>query len=139
MAKITRAKLTQKVHAILQTVMRAPFTKEENERFERIQKHSDTHPHWSTEITDWPANRWDSISSAPMHGKIIPIRIRVRHVHKQYNRQGKLVDVESFSVHDKAHYAYDLSGEYQPPFRGWYTEDREPIVGDVVDWQPQHA
>jgi hypothetical protein len=43
----------------------------------------------------------------------------------------------------RAHYAEDLSGEDQPPFRGWFEEmgshGFSEVSGDPIGWKPEPA
>ena len=115
-------KMTAKQWKLLHSVARAPFSKEEEARFPLIRHHSVEKPHWSSEILDWPSDRWDPMSTAPITGRIIDMNVR--------DSKGKI-------THD-VHYAEDMSGEFQPAFRGYFNSKLFEVV-DVCEWQPTFA
>lgn len=50
-----------------------------------------------------------------------------------------MVKLKSGTVHEDAHWASDRTGEYQPPFEGWFVPDGKgfkEVVG-VVAWRPR--
>ena len=66
---------------------------------------------------------WKPMSSAPTEG------FPIQHV------RGKLRDG---SVVEDMHYAYDHSGEYQPPFEGWFKRvGNTHIKVKPVAWMPK--
>lgn len=50
-----------------------------------------------------PVREWKPISTAPKNATVIEVRM------------------QDGTVHTEAHWAQDLSGEDQPPFRGWFV------------------
>jgi hypothetical protein len=91
------------------------------------QTHSERHPHWSLAVTDWPADRWDALESAPQRGyPILSVRGRTA--------DGKVIP--------DMHRAFG-GGEEQPPFDGWFAPYPPPTSGfhqvSPVEWQPLHA
>lgn len=75
-----------------------------------------------TEIKPEPAP-WRPMQDAPKDGPIVWIRAQLE--------DGTEVDV---------HWAQDLSGEEQPPFRGWYAAHATPSAGfyevKPLRWKP---
>lgn len=117
-----KTKITKKQRELLLQVIREPLTDEEHRRVGSRKYHSAREPHWSESIRDWPSSRWDPVSNAPVTGAILTFTAR--------DSKGK--------VTYQVHYAEDLSGDHQPPFKGFYNENLEP-VNDVVEWQPSFA
>lgn len=85
--------------------------------------HSERVPHWSLRVR-WRPGRWDPMANAPCEGGVLEVR----------GRDAKGVILESM------HFACDLSGEYQLPFKGWFVK-RSWGYSQVypVEWQPLHA
>lgn len=141
------ANLSKKQKQILQSVMRHPFTEEENQRFDRINHHSEDLPHWSNEVKDWPRDRWDPMTNAPKCG--MEIRIRYTEVKslqslRNADLQKRRVMPSQRSV-EYAHYACG-GGDEQPAFNGWF-ERKEGVSGfteipsneKLMEWQPLWA
>ena len=117
-----KAALSSKARAALDSVVRHPFTDDENEQLTRIQVHTKINAHWSQSVTDWPKNRFDPLRTAPTKGHpILNINIRTS--------DGRIIE---------GHWAEDLSGEFQPPFKGWFDTDLTEI-SNPAEWQPIFA
>ena len=65
-------------------------------------------------------NNWQPMKTAPMTGDIIEHVI------------GKTKDGE---IIEDMHYAYSYSGEYQPPFEGWFDHNHREVK--PVAWMPK--
>lgn len=80
------------------------------------------YPHWSSQVTDWPACYWAPMKAAPMGGCLIV--------------RGKSKDGD---VIEGMHWASDLSGEDQPAFQGWFVPCASGdgfVQVQPVAWQP---
>jgi len=82
------------------------------------------HPHWSERVTDWPADRWDPMASAPRAGyPILEVRGRTA--------DGRIVE--------PMHYAFGDGDGMMPPFDGWfipYSSGSGYYEVRPVEWQP---
>lgn len=122
--KVT-SRLTKRQWELLRTVARPPLTPDEELGLKAINNHSDRRAHWSREqIATWRPERWDPMSNAAHSASII---VKVRD--------------ESGKVYNFAHFAQDLSGEYQAPYSGWFTTINgiHVQVPYPVEWQPQEV
>lgn len=88
------------------------------------------YPHWSLAIENWPADRWDAMTTAPSRGwPILEVRGR--------EADGRIVE--------PMHYACGDGDGLMPPFDGWFVP-YNPVTKEggfygvrPVEWQPLAA